>query len=75
MYTRAHYAMWARNLPAQADRFTPGAFGENVVLDGLAEADIRIGDRFDLGTAFVEVSRADRLVSAGCEAGCGECGQ
>ncbi len=58
VYPLAHYARWARELSAQADRFPPGAFGENIVLDGLAEADICIGDRFDLGTARVEVSQA-----------------
>ncbi|PKP73678.1 MAG: MOSC domain-containing protein [Alphaproteobacteria bacterium HGW-Alphaproteobacteria-6] len=58
VYPMAHYASWARDLPEQADRLTPGAFGENIVLDGLSEADICIGDRFDLGTARVEVSQA-----------------
>lgn len=58
VYPRAHYSTWARDLPAQTDRFTPGAFGENIVLDGLAEAGVCIGDRFDLGTACVEVSQA-----------------
>ena len=58
VYPRAHYADWARDLPARADRFAPGAFGENIVLDGLTEADVCIGDRFDLGTAQVELSQA-----------------
>lgn len=58
VYPRAHYAAWARDLPAQAERFVPGAFGENIVLDGLAEADVCIGDRFDLGTARVELTQA-----------------
>lgn len=58
VYPRAHYADWARHLPARADRFIPGAFGENIVLDGLTEADVCIGDRFDLGTAQVELSQA-----------------
>jgi MOSC domain-containing protein YiiM len=58
VYPRAHYADWARDLPARAARFIPGAFGENIVLDGLSEADVCIGDRFDLGTAEVELSQA-----------------
>lgn len=58
VYPLAHYAAWMRDLPAKADRFTPGSFGENIVLEGLIEADVCIGDRFDLGTARVELSQA-----------------
>jgi MOSC domain-containing protein YiiM len=58
VYPLAHYADWARDLPTLADRFTPGSFGENIILDGLTEADVCIGDVFDLGTARVEVSQA-----------------
>ena len=58
VYPLAHYAAWVRDLRAEADRFTPGAFGENIVLEGWIEADICIGDRFDLGSAEVEVSQA-----------------
>ncbi len=58
VYPLAHYADWARDLAERAERFAPGAFGENIVLDGLAEADVCIGDRFDLGSAQVELSQA-----------------
>lgn len=58
VYPLAHYAAWACELPAQADRFTPGAFGENIVLDGLTEADVCIGDHFRLGCAQVNLSQA-----------------
>ena len=58
VYPRGHYAAWVRDLPAQAEWFAPGAFGENIVLDGLTEADICVGDRLNLGTARVEVSQA-----------------
>lgn len=58
VYPLAHYAAWSRDMPALTDRFTPGAFGENIVLDGLTEADVCIGDRFDLGGAQVELSQA-----------------
>ena len=58
VYPLAHYATWARDLPALADRFTPGSFGENIILDGLTEADVCIGDVFDLGTARVDLSQA-----------------
>jgi len=58
VYPLAHYAAWARDLPDMDDRFAPGAFGENIVLGGLSEADVCIGDRFDLGSATVELSQA-----------------
>ncbi|PKP78234.1 MAG: MOSC domain-containing protein [Alphaproteobacteria bacterium HGW-Alphaproteobacteria-3] len=58
VYPLAHYAAWARDFPEQADRFSPGAFGENIVLEGLSEGDVCIGDRFDLGTARVQISQA-----------------
>ena len=58
VYPMAHYAVWALDLPAQANRFTPGAFGENIVLDGWTEADVCIGDLFRLGSALVELSQA-----------------
>lgn len=58
VYPMAHYAVWALDLPAQANMFTPGAFGENIVLDGWTEADVCIGDLFRLGSALVELSQA-----------------
>lgn len=58
VYPLAHYADWARDLAERAEQFTPGAFGENIVLDGLSEADVCIGDRFDLGSAQMELSQA-----------------
>ncbi len=58
IYPLAHYAVWAQDLAAQANRFTPGAFGENIVLDGWTEADVCIGDIFRLGSALVELSQA-----------------
>ncbi|MCA3506094.1 MAG: MOSC domain-containing protein [Rhodobacter sp.] len=45
VYPLAHYADWARELPTLADRFAPGAFGDNIVVadavprSGVAGAD------------------------------------
>src|SRR5699024_1107127 len=39
-YPVAHYQDWVRDLPDQADHFQPGAFGENLVVEGLREIDI-----------------------------------
>nr|WP_235801173.1 MOSC domain-containing protein [Heyndrickxia coagulans] len=37
--------------------FEPGAFGENITLSGCSEADIHIGDVFQMGEAIVQVSQ------------------
>jgi len=58
LYPLAHYAAWARDLPEHAARFTPGTFGENIVLDGASEADVCIGDVFRLGGARVQITQA-----------------
>ena len=57
-YPAAHYAQWAADLPDRADRFHPGAFGENLVVAGATEADICLGDRWRLGGALLEVSQS-----------------
>lgn len=56
-YSIAHLAMWARELPDRADRFRPGAFGENLVISGASEADICLGDQWRIGSVLVEVSQ------------------
>ncbi len=56
-YAVAHLPLWATELPNLADRFRPGAFGENLVVRGAAEANICLGDRWRIGSAFVEVSQ------------------
>lgn len=52
------YRDWAEELPGLAPRFRPGAFGENLVVEGAVEADICLGDRWRLGHALLEVSQA-----------------
>ena len=49
VYPSEHYELWRRELP-QAD-LPWGVFGENLTTEGLLEADIRIGDRFRVGSA------------------------
>ena len=51
-------AAWADELPDRASRFAPGAFGENMVVAGVTEAEICLGDRWRLGGALLEVSQA-----------------
>ncbi|MEO0062082.1 MAG: hypothetical protein RLZZ08_642 [Pseudomonadota bacterium] len=55
-YARDHYAVWDAELHGHALLAAPGAFGENLSTTGITESDLRIGDRFRLGTALVEVS-------------------
>jgi MOSC domain-containing protein YiiM len=57
-YPAAHYPLWRAEIPDRADRFRPGGFGENLVVGGVTEADICLGDRFRLGGALLEVSQS-----------------
>jgi MOSC domain-containing protein YiiM len=54
-YPSEHYEYWRKELP-QAD--LPWAvFGENLTTEGLLEADVRIGDRFRIGSAEFVVTQ------------------
>ena len=54
-YPSEHYALWRAELP-DAD-FSWGAFGENFSTEGLTEGEVRIGDRFRIGTAEFVVTQ------------------
>ena len=54
VYPSEHYEPWRREL-AQAD-LPWGVFGENLTTEGLGE-DVRIGDRFRIGTAEFVVTQ------------------
>lgn len=54
-YPSEHYRLWRREL--ERDDLPWGMFGENLTTEGLLEADVRIGDRFAIGTAELEVSQ------------------
>lgn len=56
-YAVSHLSRWADELPAQAESFRPGAFGENFVIDGASEADICLGDRWRIGSTLLEISQ------------------
>lgn len=52
-YCAEHYPSWnSEGLP-----FTPGAFGENLVIAGQSEADVCIGDVYRMGDVLVQVSQ------------------
>jgi MOSC domain-containing protein YiiM len=57
-YPLAHYPIWAAELPQQADRFVPGGFGENLVIQGVTEKELCLGDRFQIGPVLVELSQS-----------------
>lgn len=57
LYPRVHYAVWQRELPDLAERFVPGGFGENLVVGGITESDVCIGDVFRTGKALIELSQ------------------
>lgn len=54
-YPHEHYPHWAQELGR--DDFQAGQFGENLTTSGLLEDDVRIGDRFAIGSAWFEVSQ------------------
>lgn len=53
-----HYARLQQILPAPAAAHCqPGAFGENLVTEGLTETDVCVGDVYKLGEAILQVSQ------------------
>jgi MOSC domain-containing protein YiiM len=56
-YPWAHHAAWCSELPGCALLQVPGAFGENLSVEGIDEHGVCIGDRWQIGSALVEVSQ------------------
>jgi MOSC domain-containing protein YiiM len=52
-YPSEHYAFWRNELPGMDLPW--GVFGENFTTEGLAESDLHIGDRLQIGSAIVMV--------------------
>ncbi len=55
LYSSEDYAFWADELGAMPG---PGTFGENLTLSSFGPEPVRIGDRFRVGAALVEVTAA-----------------
>ncbi len=53
VYSRDHYPFW-RDLGVDIPEV--GAFAENLTVDGLPEADVHLGDTFEVGSCAVQVS-------------------
>jgi MOSC domain-containing protein YiiM len=56
-YPWAHYSIWQQSLPGHALLQAPGAFGENLSVDGMDEHDVCIADRWRIGSVVFEVSQ------------------
>ena len=57
-YPSEHYAAWRDELPGR--ELPWGSFGENLSIEGLLERDARVGDRFRVGSAELEVTEPRR---------------
>lgn len=55
-YPDRAYAWWAAEFPHLAARFVPGSLGENLTIAGADEREVRIGDRWRIGGALLQVS-------------------
>lgn len=54
MYSADHYPAWREEL--QIPEMSFGGFGENLVVEGLEESSVCIGDTFEVGEAIVQIS-------------------
>ncbi len=54
-YPLGHYTKWRDEYPTVDLR--PGAFGENLTIDGLRERDVCVGDLFKIDSIMVQVSQ------------------
>jgi len=55
VYSFDHYAPWSREL-GRGD-LAPGAFGENLTVEGMVETAVRIGDIYRFGTTVLQVTK------------------
>lgn len=55
LYSADHYPFWKSKYPVQDWKW--GMFGENLTVAGLNESGMRIGDRFQIGEALVQVTQ------------------
>jgi MOSC domain-containing protein YiiM len=54
-YAASNYPLWAADHPQHVLRLVAGAFGENLLIEGLDETTVHVGDCYRIGTAQVEV--------------------
>lgn len=56
-YNALHYQTLAQRFPHSSALFVNGGFGENLVVEGMSERNICIGDQIKMGTCLLEVSQ------------------
>ena len=54
-YSYANYAAWRADHPQHASKLLPGAFGENLCIEGLHETDLCVGDIHRIGDSRLQV--------------------
>ena len=65
-YPSEHYPYWRQELPGVD--FAWGMFGENFTTTGLAEDELHIGDRFQIGSSILMVRQPRTAVlQTGCQ--------
>jgi MOSC domain-containing protein YiiM len=55
-YALSNYSVWRSDFPQYAGLFAPGAFGENLTVDGCDEHGVCVGDTLRVGEAVLEVT-------------------
>jgi MOSC domain-containing protein YiiM len=56
-YAIASYADWRKEFPEHDALLVPGAFGENLTIDGIDEETVHIGDVVRIGSATLRVTQ------------------
>lgn len=59
-YPLASYDAWRREYPQHAAALLPGAFGENLCIEGLQETDVCVGDVHRIGSSRLQVCQPRR---------------
>ena len=57
LYPAEHYPYWLAKLEGHELLGQAGAFGENISASGMTEEKVKIGDRFRMGEALVEITQ------------------
>ena len=56
-YSFDHYRSWETDFPEHSSKLVAGAFGENLTIRNLVEADICVGDVHRIGTTVLQISQ------------------
>jgi len=56
-HDKLHYKILAQRFPRSKHLFVAGGFGENLVVEGMNEHNLCIGDQFRMGSCLLEISQ------------------